>query len=134
MKKVMNNYSKMAMVLFAAISMSISASAFNGTEKNNAAELKFVGTMNSLPSFQLMLNNSVSGEYLVVVKNGDNEILFTEKLKGEKISRVYKLDSNSFDLIDGTTFEVTDLSSSKTSTFKVNKVVKEIVDVTVSGK
>ncbi len=133
MKKAMNNYSKMAMVFFAAIAMTISVNSFAGTETNTSnAELKFVGTLNALPSFQLLLNNSTSAEYLVVVKNNDKEVLFSEKLKGEMISRVYKLDSKEFDLIDGTTFEVTNLATNKTNTFKVNKVVKEVVDVTVS--
>ncbi len=129
----MKNYSKLAMVFFAAAAMTISTSAWAGTENNNTtAELRFVGTLNALPSFQLALNNAAAGEFLVVVRNADKEILFSEKLKGENISRLYKLDSKSFDLIDGTTFEVTDLATNKTSTFKVNKIVKEVVDVTVS--
>lgn len=128
----MKNYSKLAMVFFAAAAMTISTSAWAGTENNTTAELRFVGTLNALPSFQLALNNTTAGEYQVVVRNADKEILFSEKLKGENISRVYKLDSKSFDLIDGTTFEVTNLATNKTSTFKVNKIVKEVVDVTVS--
>jgi hypothetical protein len=135
MKTAMSTYSKMALVLLTVMSIGLVSPSFaNAGKEIPAAELKFVGTMGELPSFQLALNNTLKGEYQVIVKDGDKRILFSEKLKGENITRVYKLDEKERDIIDGTTFEITNLATNETKVFKLNKVVREVVDVTISNK
>ena len=125
----------MALVLLTAMSIGLATPSFaNKGKEIPAAELKYVGNMGELPSFQLALNNAVKGEYLVVVKDGEKRVLFSERLKGENITRVYKLDEKERDIIDGTTFEVTNVANNETKVFKLNKVVKEVVDVTISNK
>jgi hypothetical protein len=135
MKTAISNYSKMVLVLVTVMSFGLVSPLFANTGKEiPAAELKFVGTLGELPSFQLALNNALKGEYQVIVKDGDKRILFSEKLKGENITRVYKLDEKERDIIDGTTFEVTNLTTNETKVFRLNKVVREVVDVTISNK
>jgi hypothetical protein len=135
MKTAISNYSKLVLVLVTVMSFGLVSPLFaNAGKEIPAAELKFVGKLDELPSFQLVLNNALKGEYQVIVKDGDKRILFSEKLKGENISRIYKLDEKERDIIDGTTFEVTNLATNETKVFRLNKVVREVVDVTISNK
>ncbi len=135
MKTAMNTISKSVMILVTVMSMGLVSPTFANTFKEiPVAELKFVGTIGELTSFQLVLNNALKGEYLVIVKDGEKRVLFSEKLKGANITKLYKLDEKERDIIDGTTFEVTNLATNETQIFKLNKVVKEVVDVSISNK
>ena len=113
MKRTMNNYKMIAMGLATALTFGLSNAALANNNPDVPSALKFVGSFNSLPVFQLELNNSANTEYIVTVRDADKKVLLSEKIKGEKISRRYKLDAEEMSLITGTTFEV------------VNKLTKE---------
>ena len=134
MKKTMINSGKKVMLLFTMFSLSISTALFAGNPGTiKSAELKFVGNYDKYPTFRLELKNTETAEFQVVVKDGDKEVLMTEKLKGEQISRVYKLDATDLDMVNGTSFEVTNLTTNETRVFKVSKTYREVVDVIVSN-
>jgi hypothetical protein len=132
MKTVMSNYKKMTLALATFVALGFSNASFAGKSSEGPAILKFVGKVQNLPVFQLCLNNSENSPYVVIVKDADGNVLFKEKLKGEKISRAYELDTDDAEKIGGTTFEVTNLKTNGTSVYKIKSNVTIVNDVEIA--
>jgi hypothetical protein len=132
MKTVMINYKKIAIALATVLTLGLSSTAFAANTNETPAELKFVGKVKNLPLFQLNLNNSDNSNYVVTVKDAEGNVLFSEKLTGEKISRTYKLDTEDAEMIGGTTFEVTNGKTKNTSVYKITNSVRFVTDVEVA--
>lgn len=124
----------MMVTLTAIFTLAFSTATFANKEPqdSNAAQLHFVGKVENLPVFRLVLNNSVSEEYVVTVKELNGDVLFSEKLKKGTSSRVYKLDTENADLITGTTFEVTNKTTNKTTVYKISSVSRTVENVTIA--
>lgn len=124
MKKLMNKYRILAIAaVMASFGFATVAQAAGG---NNKApfELKWIGNKNESPVFKLALNNATAGEYSIVIKDENNQVLYAEKLKGSNITRLYQLQNQGTE--DGDTdivFEVTDRSTNATVVYKVNTAV-----------
>ena len=133
MKKTMSNYKMIAMGLVTVLTLGFTNATFAGNNPGSPTELKFLGNYNSLPVFQLELNNSAKAEYIITVRDGDKVVLLAEKIKGENISRRYKLDAEEIALIDGTTFEVTNTLTKETSVYEITSN-SSVVENTVITK
>jgi hypothetical protein len=124
MKKLMNKYRILAIAaVMASFGFATVAQASGG---NNKApfELKWIGNKNESPVFKLALNNATAGDYSIVIKDVNNQVLYAEKLKGSNITRLYQLQNQGTE--DGDTdilFEVTDRSNNATVVYKVNTSV-----------
>jgi hypothetical protein len=123
---VKNNFKMMAVALTALCMLSFSnaSMANNGGKDKASAELKFVGKSDNLPTFRLLLSNSDVVEYQVTVKEANGEVLFSETLKGNNISRIYKLDAENPEWISGTTFEITNKATNVTTVYKISTQTK----------
>jgi hypothetical protein len=132
MKAVMSNYKKMTLALATLVALGFTNAAFAGKHSEGPAILKFVGKVHSLPVFQLSMNNSENTAFIVTVKDADGNVLFKEKLNGEKISRAYELDTDDAEKIGGTTFEVTNLKTKGTSIYKIKSNVTIVNDVEIA--
>lgn len=126
------NFRTVAMALVTVLTIGFTNSTYaSGPE--GQGELKFVGhSVNNLPVFQLSLNNSAAAEYTVTVRDGEKRILLIEKLKGENISRRYKLDVEELSLAAGTTFEVSNKLTKETTVYEVSSSSKVVESVVVS--
>jgi hypothetical protein len=96
----------------------------------NITDLQFVCRVKNLPVFRLVLDSEKADQYIITVKDESGEVLFSERLKGNYISRMYKLDTENNDLVSGTTFEVT--SSKKTTVYKIKNLTKTVDDFSVT--
>ena len=134
MKAVKINFKKILVGSMAICMIAFSNEILAANEKKLAgnADLQFVCRVKNLPVFRLNVNNEQYGDFLITIKEENGEILFSEKLKGKKISRVYKLDSEFQELINGTTFEVTDRISKTTTTYKISNFTRVVEDVVVT--
>ena len=132
MKKIVNKYRTFIVAAGVLILAGVSNSSFASIHHGPSGELKFLGTANNLPVFQLALNNIGKMEYVVTVKDSDKNVLFSEKIKGEKIRRTYKLNMNEASWISGTTFEVTNKSTGETRIYEVNGTASSVEYVSVS--
>jgi hypothetical protein len=117
---ITNKLKNIIIALGAVITLGAVNSSFAADYKHTS-EIKYIGISDNLPVFQLELNNSPSEEYFITIRNSDKKILLREKLKGEKVMRRYKLNTEELNRIEGTTFEV------------INKKSKETVVYTISG-
>jgi hypothetical protein len=132
MKKTMMNFRTVAMALVTVLTIGFTNSTY-AAGPGEEGELKFVGhSVNNLPVFQLSLNNSTAAEYTVTVRDGEKRVLLIEKLKGENISRRYKLDVEEVAFAAGTTFEVTNKLTKETTVYAVSSSSKVVENVVVS--
>lgn len=128
----MMNFRNVAMALVTVLTIGFTNSTY-ASGPGGQGELKFVGhSVNNLPVFELSLNNSTAAEYTVTVRDAEKRILLSEKLKGENISRRYKLDVEELSLAAGTTFEVTNKLTKETTVYEVSSSRKIVENVVVS--
>lgn len=113
----MKKYKALVVATGILITLGISTSSFASVQPG---ELKFIGNSDNLPVFQLVLNSGKTTEYVVTIRDNEKKVLLSEKLKGDKIRRTYKLDTGEFSWISGTTFEVTNKSTGETNVYEVN--------------
>ncbi|RYY49870.1 MAG: hypothetical protein EOO06_05720 [Chitinophagaceae bacterium] len=129
MKTLNLSFRTATVVLLGAFTLLFNNLAVAGNdEKNNNrfVELQYAGKANQQPMFRLAINdNSNQAAYSVVIKEDNGEILFAEKLTGNVV-RTYRLDSEDNDRILGTTFEVTNIMTKVTSTYKISKLSKTV--------
>lgn len=115
-----------------SLSFSTATFATDAPKDSNAVGLHFVGKVENQPLFRLVLNNEPQGNYTVRVKDANGDEIFSEKLKGGSISRMYRLDTQNADLISGTTFEVTNKATNNTVVYKINNVSKTVDNFTIA--
>jgi hypothetical protein len=123
MKHSIKNTRNIAFGLLTLCVMGVSQTAFAAAKTENPTEIKFIGKVDDQPLFQLNLNNAETGEFTIVIKdNNDNEI-FTEKLNGSNLTRKYRIAMSKYDFDApdfGLTFEVTSSKTKKTNYYKIS--------------
>jgi hypothetical protein len=136
MKTGMSNLKMMVITLTAAFSLSFTTAslAINKKVKPNGDELQFIGKKNNHPLFQMLLNNEEATVYLISVKAENGQVIFSEKLKGTVISRVYQLDTDNSELISGTSFEIINKATNITTIYKIHSLHKKVEEIVISKK
>lgn len=130
MKQTNNKTRNMALALVTLCTMGLSSPTFAGTRPGDPVELIFVGNKNNQPLFQLKLNNSEKGIYFISVKDPDQNVLFSEKIKGVDIVRNYLVNINEEEYYSpsfGLKFEVTNLATHQTQEYKVRSETEKYV-------
>lgn len=133
MKTVINTLSRTAIVLLAVFTMSFSTNTGTpGKKADNPAELKYIGSIDNQPQFQLNFKNSESEEFLVIIRNKHSEVLYKENIKGANISRRYRLNTDDFDST-GITFEVVNKKTKSRVAYTVNETSRLVSDVSITA-
>lgn len=126
------NFKTAVVVLAGAFTLLFNNVAVAGNEEKNTnqfVELQYAGKSKEQPLFRLAINDkNSSAEYTVVIKEGNGDVLFTEKLSG-KASRTYMLDSEDAERILGTTFEVTNKATNVTTTYRISKLSQTVESI-----
>jgi hypothetical protein len=92
MKKAMSNYGIFTIVLV-ALTLAFSTVTLANDEggNNHVTELKFIGNLETHPVFQLNLSNTEEDEFLVIFRDENGNILYTDKFKGANITKKFML-------------------------------------------
>ncbi len=123
MKQAMKTTRMITMGLFTLCTMGLSKATFAGLKTENPVELKFIGKIKNRPVFQLNLNNDGTEKYFIKIKDENSNVLYSEKVTGENISRTYQLDIDEADLNSptfGVRVEVTSAKTNKTEVYKIS--------------
>ena len=123
MKQAMKTTRMITLGLFTLCTTGLSQATFAGSKTDNPVELKFIGKFKNRPVFQLNLNNNETEQYFINIKDEYNTVLYSEKIKGENISRKYQLDIDDADLNSstfGVRVEVTSAKTHKTQVYKIS--------------
>lgn len=73
---------------------------FNTVNKPIPADFQFLETTYKGPLFQLKINNTEEAEYLIKVRDADQNLLYSGTVKGKNISRTYIVEVVPADLYD----------------------------------
>ena len=123
MKQTIKATKMITVGLFTLCTLGITNATFAGTKTDAPAELKFIGKIKNQPVFELNLNNDASDEYYINIKDANYNVLYSEKIKGENLSRKYQLDVDASQLSDpafGVRVEVTSAKTHKTQVYKIS--------------
>src|SRR5664279_2151984 len=123
MKQTINATKMITMGLFTLCTLGFTNATFAGTKTDTPAELKFIGKIKNQPVFELNLNNDASDEYYINIKDANYNVLYSEKIKGENLSRKYQLDIDASQLSApdfGVRVEVTSAKTHKTEVYKIS--------------
>ena len=133
MKTAINKRKLIAMVLMSIFTTGFSQMAFSNGVPKTPIELKSIGKLSN-PLFELKMNNAETGEFLVRVKNGYGDLLYSGTLKGKNVSQRYQLDINEDELNDVFTvqFEITIVKTHETFIYNVTRNSRVIEDMIVA--
>jgi hypothetical protein len=135
-KKVMMNLRLMAVTAaLVAVATTVQASHPIDGRNKTGVELKWVGNREASPVFKLVFNNPGIKAYSIVVKDENKQVLYTERLRGTNLSRLYQLENQGAEHTDATIlFEVTDLGNNATVVYRVSTAtrVQTATEVTIA--
>lgn len=131
MKKIVIKTKIVALALVTLFATSFTGTAFASDINKHAAELKYVGNMNEIPVYQLVLTNKTDESYWITVKDSKNNILYTEKVSGAQIVRNFHLldlPTEDYTL----TFEVNNSKGEKVDIYNINKMKTSLDSIVVN--
>ena len=135
MKTKMNATKMIAIALLAVCTIGTSTNTFAAKNPNEPMELKYMGKTNNQPVFQLNLNNPQASEYFISIKDESGRVLYSEKVKGENVTRNYRIDVNESDMSSpdfGISVEVTTGKGHKTEVFHVKSTARVVENFEVA--
>lgn len=132
MKTAITKTKMITMGLISIFIMGTTPAVFANNGHQDPVELKAISDLNKQPLFQLKLNTAESGEFVVRVKDGNGDVLYSEVLKGKNVNRQYKFDINEEAVFEAfhVRFEITSVKSHETFIYNVtssNREVREII-------
>ncbi len=132
MKTAIKKTRMITMGLMSFFIMGSTEAALSNQAHQNPIELKAISNLNKQPVFELKVNNTEAGEYLVKVKDGNGDLLYSETLKGTNVSRKYQLDINEEELYNtfNVRFEITSVKTHEKYIYNVthsNHVMQDII-------
>jgi hypothetical protein len=125
--------SNISLRIFAIALTALFSTAFTNTA--HAADtapvsVKYVGTLNSIPVFQLSFTNEKSETYEITVTESNN-VIYTEKITGKELVRKFQFVNDGSDE-DVLKVSIKNVNTKKVITYKINpstniEVEKELV-------
>jgi hypothetical protein len=134
METMINCITKTIMVVIAVVMLSFSNAPVvtNEIENNNVAELQYLGKVKNLPVFRLVITNAALSVFYINVKDDNGEIIYTETLRGNSITRTYQLNTENMDMVNGTSFELVNSTNNLTTVYKIKQVTKNVEEMIVT--
>jgi len=124
MKQAMKTTRMITMGLFTFCAVGLSQATFGGVRTDDPIEFKFIGKIKNDPVFQLDLNNNEAEEYFIKIKDENDNVLYSAKVKAKdaNYSRKYRLDIDEENL-NADRFAIrVEVTSSKTRITQVYKI------------
>jgi hypothetical protein len=135
MKQTFKTSKMITIGLFTFCIMGLTNATFAGIKTDNPVELKFIGKIKNQPVFQLNLNNDEADVYYINIKDANYNVLYSEKIKGENLSRKYQLDIDESELSTagfGVRVEVTSAKTHKTEVYKISSQTSVTENIVVA--
>lgn len=125
---------KIITIGFALFIIGFTNPSFSQNKSENPIEFRIIGNVDENPVFKLAANNTEEGEFLIKIKDANNNLLFSENLKGKNIWRKYRIDIFDEDLTSSfnVRFEVTNLKSNETFVYNAIRKSRVVDDIIVA--
>ena len=136
MKKVMSKNKTTIVALMAIIITSFSNPASANDKKSDppGVEIRYLGFVRNNPVFEINTSNVQNDNFIVIIRDEEGVILYSEKLSGKNISRKYRIDTEEEIAEGGLRFEVRSVNTKKKEVYVVGvaeSVKREIALVKV---
>jgi hypothetical protein len=129
MKSYIKN-SFFGVALVAAFLFSFTAKAGND-EQTKAVELKYVGTINNKPVFQLNIaNGSADKEYILSITDEFGNMLYKAGVKNNS-SKKFLLNTDEINLDDAIKFVLVGRTTNKKFTYEINRISRTLEETSV---
>jgi hypothetical protein len=135
MKTAIKKTKMITMGLISIFIMGSTDTTFANPVNQDPVELKAISNLNKQPMFQLKMNNAETGEFLVKVKDENGDLLYTETLKGQNVSRKYQLDISEDELFGSSfhvRFEITSVKTHETFIYNVTRSNRQVEEIIVA--
>ncbi len=124
MKQAIKSTKMITMGLFTFCAMGLTNATFAAPAVNDPIEFKFIGKVNDQPVFQLNLDDKKGEEFFISIKDENNFLLYSEKLKvtDSLFTRNYRLAVDAADMNAagfGVKVEVTSAKTHKKEVYKI---------------
>ena len=137
MKRVMKNYSTMAIALIVALTLNSVTVLANDEVKNTnknipGVEFRYIGTKENQPVFMLNLVNAAEEEFIISFRDKNGNVLYSDRLKGANISKRFVLNTDEI----GSSELSVEIRSKKTNQVQLYKIgtTQSVVTETVVNK
>lgn len=135
MKTGMINFRKMTIIFVITFMLALTTASHAADTLGALGEtpvlLKYIGSVNNQPVFQLSLNNSESDEFYVTIKDGAGNLLYAETVKGKDVTRKYRLNTDEIE-VTGLRFEIENKSKADKFQYTIQKNSYYVEDMIVS--
>ena len=133
MKNTMINTRVLAIILAVTFSLAATLTVSAKDEPVNPVELKYIGHIDNKPVFQLSFVNDANAEFVVVVRDNYNNVLYRDFIKGAKATKKFILNTEELGDIP-VSFEISGKNIEKPVVYEVNNTSRLVQDVVVSRK
>jgi hypothetical protein len=120
-----------AVIALFAVAVSTPAIANDDTRKPLTAELKYLGEFKSHPVFELNFNIDESSDYLVVIRDLQQNVVYKDFVKGGTASKRYVLNTDEIG-DEPLQFEITNKKTTKVVVYEINRNIVYTSDVVVN--
>ena len=134
MKTAITKTKMITMGLISIFIMGTTPAVFANNGHQDPVELKAISHLNKQPLFQLKLNTAESGEFVVRVKDGNGDVLYSEVLMGKNVNRQYKFDINEEAVFEAfhVRFEITSEKTHETFIYNITRDSREVQELIVA--
>lgn len=119
-----------ATVLMAGTLVLTPSFASNGKGENPDVVISYVGLKGNNPTFKINFNNNETDNFIVTIKDREGNIIYSEKIRGKKVSRTYQIDTEEYLEEGALRFEVRSLKHDTTEVYVAG--IKENVSRTMA--
>lgn len=127
MKTAIKKTKMITMGLVAIFLMGFTPVTFSNDPKQTPVEIKAIGKQNKQPLFELKMHNAEVDEFLIKLKDGNGDLLYSETIKGKNVTRRYQLDVNEeeFNTIK-LRFEITMIKTNETLIYNITRNIRVV--------
>jgi len=127
-RKTFLNFGLICMTLFGLVPSVVKA---QDKGQPDSVAIKYIGTLDDLPLFQIEFDNKEGIVYRVSIADETGEVLYTEKFSDKKFSKKFKLESPQLNQ-SRLTFTVTSEKEKHTQVFVVNSNYRTVPDYQIT--
>ena len=119
MKKVMNKNKTIIFALMAILSISFGnpVTAMDKKSDPPGVEIKYLGFVSNNPVFKITTQNAVADNFIITIRDESGMVLYSEKISGKNLTRIYRIDTEEEIAKGGLRFEVRSVNSKKTEVY-----------------
>jgi len=137
MKQTIKTTKSIAIGLFSLCTVGLTTLTFANAKTGDPVEFKYLGKVKDQPVFQLNLNPDASEVYYITLKDENNDVIYSEKVKAKDVNytRNYMINVNNEELTASdinVKVEVTSLKTHQTKVYKISSRSQVYEDILVA--